>query len=139
MCVTFADVAVSVKLYVPGGVGTPPPPPPPFDPPPPQAASVSRIPTTHNIAMRAIRLPRFGRMNTRAAATVAAHGHIGALCWSDALAAVVVTETTMWAVLTGSVTELGFALQVAPAGAPLQLNEMVPPALKNRKLPAKTS
>src|SRR5689334_24632163 len=81
VCVTFADVAVRVKLYVPGGVGTPrPPPPPPFDPPPPQAIIAARTPAAKISNSRDFRLLLRGRIHIRAATPAVAQGHTGMWC-----------------------------------------------------------
>lgn len=132
---TSPEVAVTVSMYVPGGVpGFPPPPPPP---PPPQA--------TNNIASASVALktsPERRRVAAESAVSVVSRrshinscgappsshspngGEPGRRLRKDRECAVVVTDTVVVAVFVPlRVTEGGFALQVACDGAPVQANE----------------
>src|ERR1041384_3322323 len=128
---TLPKVAVTVKVEVPGGVGIeggPPVPPPP----PPQAVIKETTVSRHRVSRNFARRYLPGRIQGIPAIATTGHSHIVLRRSSDAVAAVVFTETTtVSGLLSGRGSEVLSRLHFAPAGAPVQLTEMVPPANPN--------
>ena len=121
---------MNVNVYVPGGVDTPGWLPVP--PPPPQdvrtQATIIRHEVNRSFPERFLR----SRMQNIPANATTGHPNQGMFRLSDAVPAVVLTETTtVSGLLSGRGSDAVLVLHLAPGGAPLQLIEITPPPKPN--------
>jgi hypothetical protein len=128
--VTVPELAVNVNVYVPGGVGTPGWLPVPLPPPHPVMAQpmLKKHANSRSLTGRYLR----GDKHSIPANATTGHPNQGMFRLSDAVAAVVLTETTtVSGLLSGRGSDAVLVLHLAPGGAPLQLIEMAPPPKPN--------